>query len=97
MATRQSHRGNVHAPHLCRVHLAVIPLIDDDEAPELTPRALMGQLKTLLGSRGALKVLSHSLKRLRAIGRKGKATQDQFLAIVEEEIDTYLLKKSGKE
>jgi hypothetical protein len=96
MATCESHRGNVHAPDLRRVHLAVILLVDD-EAPELTPRALMGQLKTLLGSRGALKVLSHSLKRLRAIGKKGKATQDQFLAIVEEEIDTYLLKKGRKE
>jgi hypothetical protein len=72
-------------------------LLVDDEAPELTPRALKEQLKTLLGSRGALRVLRHSLKRLKALGRKAKLTQDQFLAIVEEEIDTYLLKKGDKE
>jgi hypothetical protein len=69
----------------------------DDGAPELTPRALKEQLKTLLGSRGALRVLRSSLKRLKALGRKAKLTQDQFLAIVEEEIDTYLLKKGRKE
>jgi hypothetical protein len=72
-------------------------LLIDDEAPELTPRALKEQLKTLLGSRGALRVLRSSLKRLKALGRKAKLTQDQFLAIVEEEIDTYLLKKGNKE
>jgi hypothetical protein len=87
----------------------------NEEAPELTPRALKEQLKTLLGSRGALRVLRSSLKRLKALDRKAKnqflslkrlkalnprkakLTQDQFLAIVEEEIDTYLLKKGGKE
>jgi hypothetical protein len=72
-------------------------LLVDDEAPELTPRALKEQLKALLGSRGALRVLRSSLKRLKALGRKAKLTQDQFLAIVEEEIDTYLLKKGDKE
>jgi hypothetical protein len=96
MATCKPHRWNVYAPDLRRVHLAVIPLVDN-EAPELTPRALKEQLKTLLGSRGALRVLRSSLKRLKALGRKAKLTQDQFLAIVEEEIDTYLLKKGRKE
>jgi hypothetical protein len=72
-------------------------LLVDDEAPELTSRALKEQLKTLLGSRGALRVLRSSLKRLKALGRKAKITQDQFLAIVEEGIDTYLLKKGDKE